>query len=72
MLSVQTRVYRVRVVRAFLRAGIQLKNIDSVRDLLKESDFSLSSSQHLRDLIPFIQSEEQKQIQKSYTERRTL
>ena len=53
-LSDNTRVYRVKVVRAFLRAGISLQKIDSFRELLEESAFSLSSSQHMRDLIPFI------------------
>ena len=61
-LSDQTRVYRVKVVEAFLKAGIPLTNMDSFRDLLEESAFSLSSSQHMRDLIPFILSNEQKRI----------
>ena len=60
-LSDSTRVYRVKVVRAFLRAGTPLQKIDSFRELLEESAFSLSSSQHMRDLIPFIRSEEQRQ-----------
>ena len=60
-LSDNTRVYRVKVVRAFLRAGVPLQKIDSFRELLEESAFSLSSSQHMRDLIPFIRSEEQRQ-----------
>ena len=59
-LSDNTRVYRVKVVRAFLRAGIPLQKIDSFRELLEESAFSLSSSQHMRDLIPFIISKEQR------------
>ena len=36
------------------------KKIDSFRELLEESAFSLSSNQHM---IPFIRSEEQRQTQ---------
>jgi hypothetical protein len=48
-LSDNTRVYRVKVVQAFLRAGISLQKIDRFRELLEESAFSLSSSQHMRE-----------------------
>ena len=41
-LSDNTRVYRVKVVRAFLRASILLQKIDSFRELLEESAFSQS------------------------------
>lgn len=58
-----TRIYRVKVVEAFLKAGIPLQKLDSFRSLLEESAFNLSGSQHMRDLIPFILSEEHKQIQ---------
>ena len=62
-LSDNTRVYRVKIVRAFLKAGIPLQKIDSFREILEESAFSLTGSQHMRDLIPFIRSEEQRQTQ---------
>lgn len=61
-LSNNMRVYRVRIVRAFLKAGIPLQKIDSFREILEESAFSLTGSQHMRDL-PFIRSEEQRQTQ---------
>ena len=62
-LSDNTRVYRVKIVRAFLKAGIPLQKIDSFREILEESAFSLTGSQHMRQLIPFIRSEEQRQTQ---------
>ena len=62
-LSDNTRVYRAKIVRAFLKAGIPLQKIDSFREILEESAFSLTGSQHMRQLIPFIRSEEQRQTQ---------
>ena len=49
-----TRVYRVKVVTAMLKAGVALSKTDSLRDLLEEHGYSLSSSTHLRQLVPFI------------------
>ena len=62
-MSENTHVYPVEVVWMFLRAGIPQQKINSFCELLEELAFSLSSSQHMRDLIPFIRSEEQRQIQ---------
>ena len=46
-LSDQTKVYCVKVVQAFLKAGIPPTNLDSFHDLLEEFAFSLSSSHTL-------------------------
>ena len=53
-----TRVYRVKVVSEFLKAGIPLSKIDNLRGLLEAGGFSLSHSTHLRQLIPFILDQE--------------
>ena len=53
-----TRVYRVKVVNEFLKAGIPLSKIDNLRGLLEAGGFSLSHSTHLRQLIPFILDKE--------------
>lgn len=53
-----TRVYRVKVVTAMLKAGIPLSKIDLLCDLLEEHACALTSSTHLRQLIPFILQEE--------------
>ena len=52
------RVYRVRVVAAFLKAGIPISKIDSFRDSLEEGGYSLSDRSNLAELIPFINQEE--------------
>ena len=57
-LPVSTRVFRVKVVSEFLKAGIPLVKIDKLRDLLESGGYSLASSTHLRQLIPFILNEE--------------
>ena len=46
-----TRVYRVNVVTALLKAGIPLSKLDILRDVLEENAYSLSDSSHLRCLI---------------------
>ena len=53
-LSDSVRVYRVRVVKSFLKAGIPLSKVDDLRDLLEENALSLTGRQHLSEYIPFI------------------
>ena len=56
------RVYPVKVVMAFLRAGVPLNKIESFRELLEENAFRLSDRHHMSDIIPFISSQEQARI----------
>ena len=53
-----TKVFRVKVVSTLLRAGISLNKIDDLRELLEERGYRLSSSSNMRQLVPFILSEE--------------
>ena len=57
-----TRVYRVKVVIAMLKAGVPLSKVDLFRDLHKEHGYALTSSTNLRQLIPFIHQEELSRI----------
>lgn len=41
-----------------LKAGVPLSKIDRFRDLLEDHGYYLSSSTHLRQLVPFILKEE--------------
>ena len=63
-LPMQHRVYRVKVMTAFLRAGIPLQKLGHFRDILEESAYSLMDRRHMSDLIPFILAEEQAKIKK--------
>ena len=49
--SMEERVYRAKVVEQFLKAGIPLRKIDSLRELLEENAFRLTHSSHLSDYI---------------------
>ena len=48
------RVYWIKVITAFLKAGVALSKLDNFRDLLEEHAFSLSAATNLRQLLPFI------------------
>ena len=56
------RVFRVKTVTAFLKSGVALSKVDCFHDLLEEYGYALSSSQHLRELIPPILCEERRKI----------
>ena len=58
-LSESVCVYRVQVVRTFLRAGVPLGKVDTFRKLLEENAFRLCDSSNLRELIPFVRKQEQ-------------
>ena len=46
------QVYRIKVVTAFLHAGIQLNKINCFRELLEENVTRLAGRRSLSDLIP--------------------
>ena len=52
------RVYRVKVVRTFLRAGVPLNKIADFRELLEESASRLTDRRHMSDLVPFVLTQE--------------
>ena len=56
------QVYRVKVMRTFLQAGVPLGKLDVFRELLEENSYQLCHRRHLFDLIPFILNEEITQI----------
>ena len=58
------RIYRITVVKSFLKAGIPLSKVDCLRELLEDHALSLSSRQHLSEIIPFIQKQEVDELKK--------
>lgn len=64
-----TRLYRVKVVSTMLKAGVPLNKIDLFGDLLEEHRYALTSSTHLRQLIPFIHQEELSRIKREIIRR---
>ena len=53
-------MYRVKVVHAFLRAGVPLHKVTSFRGILEENALRLTDRSHMSNFIPFILKEEQK------------
>ena len=64
-LSEQQQVFCVKVVKAFLQAGVPLSKIRHFRELLEENGYRLTDKRHLVDLIPFILEEEKQNIKLS-------
>lgn len=56
------RVYRVKVMTAFLRAGVPISKLEHFRDILEENALSLTERRHMTDLIPFILREEKSRV----------
>lgn len=56
------RVYRVKVLTDFLKAGVAIEKIDMLRDILEENSLRLTCSQRMRELIPFILLQEEKKL----------
>ena len=56
------RVYRVKVLCTFLKAGVPINKIDDFRDLLEEHAFRLAGRKPMSDIIPFVLSEEKRQL----------
>ena len=59
------RVYRVKVLSTFLKAGVPINKIDEFRDLLEEYAFRLAGRKPMSDLIPFILGEEKSKSRQS-------
>ena len=58
MLSDNQRVFRIRVLKTFLKAGAPLNKMDDFRELLEQGGYRLTSSPNMRQLIPFVRKEE--------------
>ena len=54
------KVYRNRVVKVVMEAGIPPSKLDcpELRDLLKENGYRLTDSWYMMDMIPFILQEQ--------------
>ena len=52
------QVFRVKVMKTFLQAGVLLNKIKEFRDLFEKIGFCLCDRRTLHDLIPFIVDEE--------------
>ena len=58
-LPMEQQVYRVKVLKAFLKAGTPLNKLNCFRGILEENAFRLTDRSHMANLLPFILNEEQ-------------
>ena len=58
----QQQVYRVKVLKTFLQAGVSLSKVENFHELLEETGYRLTERRHLFGLIPFILEEEKQNI----------
>ena len=56
------RIYRVKVLSTFLKAGVPINKIAAFRDILEENSLRLAGRKPMSDLIPFVLHTEKKQI----------
>ena len=56
------RVYRVKVTRTFLSAGVPLNKIPLFRELLEENGFRLTDRRRMSDTVPLILQQEKEKI----------
>ena len=56
------QIYRAKVIKTFLLAGVALSKTDAFRELLEESGYRFR--RYLFDLIQFIVNDEETQIKK--------
>ena len=61
-LSMEQHVYRFKVVRTFLKAGVPINKIDQFRSLSEEEGYSLTHSSHFNDMIDVISREESERV----------
>lgn len=61
-LFVVYRVYRVKVVRLFMKVGVLLNKIDCFWELLEEEVFFLIMSRYFLDFIDVIVKDERKKV----------
>ena len=60
--SSECQVYRIKAVKAFLKAGVPLSKIDCFRDILEEHGTRLAGRRTLSDLVRFVRELEEKNI----------
>ena len=61
-LPTDQRLFCIKVVSTFLKAGVPLKKMDVFRDILEEGGYRLAGKRPMSDLIPFILSEKKQSL----------
>ena len=56
------KFYRIKAFTAFLKLGIPLQKIEGFREILEYGGYRLTDSRGMRDLVPFIHSNNETKI----------
>ena len=56
-LPADQQVFRVKVVKTFLRGGVPMSKVNVFRELFEETGFRLTDTRYMLDLFPFILKE---------------
>ena len=62
------KLYRVKIVTAFLKAGIPLTKVEPLREILEEHTYRLTDARGMFDFIPFVYSQEQQKVHEELSE----
>ena len=65
----EQRLYRIRVVRTFLLAGVPLNKLHIFKELLEEHAYRLTDRRRMSDIIPFVLKQEKEEIGKEINEK---
>lgn len=68
-LNMNTRVFRVKVLTAFLKGGIAINKIDCFKSILEESAYKLTDRSNMAQLIPVVRQEEIRNTREELTGR---
>ena len=60
----EQRVYRVQVLKTFLRAGVPLAKLKYFREVLENGAYRLTDPRHMLDMVPFVLAQERDQVKK--------
>ena len=63
-LRMAQHVYRFKVLRTFLKAGVAINKIDQFREIFEEQGYSLSHSSNLSNMIDVINKEEKDKVKR--------
>lgn len=58
----EQRVYRVKIVTSFMKAGVPINKLNHFRDILEENGYRLTGRRPMADLIPLILAKEKHDI----------
>ena len=63
------KLYIIKVVKAFLKSGIPLQQIEELQEILEYGGYRLTDSRGMHELVPFIHSNEETKVKEELLEK---